>query len=58
MLQKKPPLKREVAARKGRRRDFHAKCNFLCCQVETVRRNSLVTLAVRLGLANAGCQLC
>ncbi|MFR4836480.1 hypothetical protein [Ruminococcus callidus] len=28
--------------------------NFSCSHVETVRRNSLVALAVRLGLANAG----
>ena len=27
--------------------------NFSCNRVETVRRNSLVALAVRLGLANA-----
>ncbi len=32
--------------------------NFSCNRVETVRRNSLVALAVRLGLANAGCCPC
>ncbi len=32
--------------------------NFSCSHVETVRRNSLVALAVRLGLANAGCCPC
>ena len=32
--------------------------NFSCSRIETVRRNSLVALAVRLGLANAGCCPC
>ena len=53
----KPPLKGEGDQRSWWR-GSPAKCSFWGCHVETVRRNSLVALAVRLWLANAGCCPC
>ena len=53
----KPPLKGEGDQRSWWR-GSSVQYNFSCNRVETVRRNSLVALAVRLGLANAGCCPC
>ena len=52
-LMHKPPLKGEGDQRSWWR-GSSVQYNFSCSHVETVRRNSLVALAVRLGLANAG----
>ena len=48
----KPPLKGEGDQRSWWR-GSSVQYNFWGCRIETVRRNSLVALAVRLGLANA-----
>ena len=54
-LMYKPPLKGEGDQRSWWR-GSSVQYNFWGSRIETVRRNSLVALAARLGLANAGCQ--